>query len=262
MKQLFAGIGCVALTCLLVLSCSKNASKSPTSKGAAYGTLSLSQTAVQRGQPLIASLPSGTTASAVKWSVSTNTPTHITAANGQALMLFSSTGTYAIKAIYATSDSSYADTAVGTISVQDSSYTPPPPTNLDTSSLAGDQIKLTPSFDSAGNLLFMGQTRDSYGCAPYLVSLIYGPVSGSNGQLMLNFYEVISNSTGTCNGIENPAVAFLFTNTGVWSDGTYPIVVNFGGAAYTGSLTIAGKNYSFSWGYSSGVVISPLQINK
>jgi hypothetical protein len=261
MKQVFAGIGLIAAACFLILSCSKSSSKNQRSTGSAYSTLSLSQTAVQRGQPLIASLPAGTSAAAVKWSVSTRTPTHITAANGQAQILFSASGHYHITAVYSAADSSYSDTAVGTIDVQDTSYTPPPPVNTDTSSLAGDQITLTPSFDSLGNLLFTAQTGNSYGCAPYLVSLLYED-PGSGGLLTLNFYEVISNGAGTCHGVENPAVAFLFTTTGNRADGTYPIKVNFGTSIYTGSLTIAGSSYSFNWDYHSGVLISPLQLSK
>ena len=260
MKKTAARFGFIAFLCFTVISCNKNAAKSPPSKGSSTGALSLSQPQVSKGQPLIASLPSGVTAAAVKWSVNTQTPTHITQADGQALILFSGTGTYRITAVYGAADSSYSDTAAGSVAVTDSTYSPPAPTNLDTSSLAGDQITLTPSFDSLGNLLFTAQTGGSYGCAPYLLSLLYDwPVAGG---MTLNFYEVISNSTGTCNGINNPATAFLFTSTANWPDGAYPVKVNLGTNSYTGSLTIAGASYSFNWNYSSGVVISPLQLNR
>ena len=261
MKNLFTGLGLIAILTFTVTSCTKNASKSSSSKGSTIGILSLSQTQVSKGQPLIASLPSGITATAVKWSVGTSSPTHITPANGQAMILFSSTGTYRITAVYGAADSSYSDTAVASVTVTDSTYSPPPPANLDTSSLAGDLITLTPSFDSLGNLLFTAQTHNSYGCEPYLVSLLYdAPTPG--GPITANFYEVISNSTGDCNGIANPATAFEFTNTAAYTDGTWPLMVNFGGTSYSGSVTIAGGSYSFTWSYTSGVVISPLQINR
>ena len=243
---------------VLVLSCNKNTSSDRGSGGSTTAVLSLSQNQVSKGQPLIASLPAGVTATSVKWSVNTNTPTQITGANGQAMIIFSSTGVFRVTAAYGTADSSYSDTATASVTVKDSSYSPPPPLNTDTSSLAGDQITLTPSFDSLGNLLFTAQTRNSYGCTPYLLCQLYN----SPTPIFINFYEVISNGTGDCNGVANPATAFLFTSTASWSDGTYPITANLGTISYTGSLTIAGANYSFSWNYASGVVISPLQLNK
>jgi hypothetical protein len=260
MKNLVMGMGLMVILSFTVFSCNKVASKTPTSKGSSNAVLSLSQSEVSKGQPLIASLPAGANAAAVKWWVSTNTLTHITQASGQAMILFSNTGVYRITAAYATADSVYSDTATASVTVNDTTYSPPP-VNLDTSSLAGDLITLTPSFDSLGNLLFTAQTRNSYGCEPYLVSLLYdAPAPG--GQITVNFYEVISNSTGNCNGIANPAIAFEFTNTAVYSDGTWPITVNVAGTPYTGSLTIAGGSYSFTWNYTSGVVISPLQLYK
>jgi hypothetical protein len=260
MKNPLLKIGFVAALFFTVFSCSKNAAKSG-STTSSTGVLTLSQTLVNKGQPLIASLPSGVTAEAVKWSVSTNTPTHITQANGQALILFSSDGTYRVTAAYSTADSSYSDTAAATVVVNDSTYSPPPPTDLDTSGLGGDLITLTPSFDSLGNLLFLAQTRNSYGCAPYLVNMIY-ETPGTGGLLTLNFYEVISNSTGTCNGIANPATAFMFTNTAVWPDGTYPITVNVGVGSYTGSVIISGDGYSFIWNNTSGVVMSQMKLSR
>jgi hypothetical protein len=251
----------IVIMCISVLSCNKNSAKGPASTGSTTAVLSLSQSQVSKGEPLIASLPTGITATAVKWWVNTNTPTHITPSNGQALILFSSNGVYRVTAAYSTADSSYSDTATASVAVNDSTYSPPPPANTDTSSLSGDLITLTPSFDSLGNLIFTAQTANSYGCEPYLVSLIYGsPAPG--GPIKINFYEVISDNTGNCNGIANPATAFEFTTTANWSNGAYPLSVNMGTNSYTGSLTIAGGSYSFTWNYSSGVVISPLQVNK
>ncbi len=66
MKNLVTGMGLIAILSFTVISCSKNASKSSSSKGSTTGTLSLSQAQVSKGQPLIASLPSGVTATAVK----------------------------------------------------------------------------------------------------------------------------------------------------------------------------------------------------
>jgi hypothetical protein len=261
MKHLPPGRLAFALTCLLLAACTKNGSNNKGPGGSTYATLSLSQSLVQKGQPLIASLPAGTNAASVRWSVDTKTPTHITVANGQAQIMFSSSGSYRITAAYSGTDSSHSDTAVGTVAVGDTTYTPAPPTDLDTSSLAGDHLTLTPAFDSLGNLIFIAQTRDSYGCAPYLLSLLYED-PGTGGLLTLNFYEVISNSTGNCNGIANPATSFLFTNTAVWPDGTYPIKVNFSTNSFTGSVTIAGGSYSFTWNDSSAVTISPMQLNR
>jgi hypothetical protein len=182
-------------------------------------------------------------------------------AKGQATILFAQPGTYRITATALAADSSGVDSTSGTVTVSDTVYTPP--ASADTSSLSGDQITLKPLVDSNGNLILLAQTTRSYGCSS---SIVYGITSGPTGAtgLGINFTEVISSGTGDCNGAQNPASAYLFPNYGTlqWANGSWPLTVTLSGVTYSGLLTVTNSGYSFSWSYTSGVIISPLQINK
>jgi hypothetical protein len=250
------------------MGCAKNShtSTSPSAgshNGTQTGTLALSSTTVQKGQPLMASLSGGTTTS-IKWSVSTLAEfAHIAPAGNKAMILFAKGGTYRVTAAALGSDSAITDTSWATVTVTDSVYTPPPSPYPDTTaSFAGDQITFTPEVDSVNNLFLLAQTKRSYGCSS---TIIDGAQIGAMGQggIKVNFYEVVSNGTGTCNGVENPASAYIFLgNTGQWPNGTYPFSVVLSGTTYTGTLSISGTDYTFTWNYSSGVLISPLDVKK
>ena len=178
------------------------------------------------------------------------------------MILFARPGTYRVTASSLGADSSATDSSWGTISVTDTVYQPVPPPAYDTTTLAGDQITITPSVDSNANLFLLAQTKNSYGCASTLIYEMSAGGTGGGG-IGLTFYEVVSNGTGPCNGVQNPASAFLFPGaTSTWPIGTYPVTARLNGITYTGTLTITNTTYTFSWNYSSGVLISPLQLNK
>jgi hypothetical protein len=249
-------------------ACSKNATKSAGSQtgGTQTGgkaTLSLSQQNVQKGQPLIAAIPTGVSAENIHWTVTPATLTNVSTANGQAMILFAQAGTYKVTASYSGSASGSADTSWAPVTVSDTVYTPTaPPQSYDTTLLTGDQITLTPMVDSIGNLLFYAQTTNNYGCFNNLLNLVYSGFS-ANGGIKINFYEVISADSTGCNGVQNPANAYLFPGaTSSWPAATYPFVVNLGTTTYSGWLVVTANGYSFVWNYNSGVIISPLQVNK
>ncbi|GGA98098.1 hypothetical protein [Puia dinghuensis] len=256
----------VLFSCLFIFSliaCSKHSNPDVVTysyTGTRTGTVVFSHNSLQKGQPLVVSLSGGSSAS-IKWTVDANPATvHIEPSKGQATILFARPGSFRVTATSVGADNSVQDSSWKVIHVCDTVYQPVP--TPDTTSLAGDQITITPSVDSIGNLLLLAQTKNSYGCSS---SLVWGLSVGPNGEggIGMNFYEVISNGTGTCNGVQNPASVYLFPGaTGKWANGTYPMTAWMNGITYSGTLTITNTSYSFSWSYSSGVLISPLQINK
>jgi hypothetical protein len=220
--------------------------------------LTVSSSSLDKGQPLVVTAPS-TVTGGIAWSVSPSNLTHVTPGNGQAIVLFGQPGTYQVTGAYALNGDSASSTA--TVTVSDSAYTPPVPVTWDTTSLVGDVITLTPVIDSNAQLIFIAQTGKSY----YFAStMIYGVTAGPAwvGGLSVSFYGLVTAGNGT-GGYQNPAVAYLFLdNLNKPADGTYALTVSVSGIQYTGSITVAGGVYTFNWNYTTGVVISPLQVGQ
>ncbi len=265
LRRILSPVVIAILSIYGLYSCSKDTSKSSTKPGP--NALTLSASVVQKGEPLVVTAPAGSSLSSLRWVVSPATFAHITSGNGQAVVLFSRQGTYQVSAIYldSTGNTGAGDsiTASSPVTVTDSVYTPPS-AGLDTVSLAGDQITLTPSSDSVSDLLMLAQTGKAYNCFP---SLLYSIAQGAGGTtgIVINIEQVVEGSSAyNCNGATNPASSYLFLTPFVSSlaNGTYPFTVRLNNTNYTGSLTISDAAYTFSWNYSSGVVISPLQIQK
>ena len=114
-----------------LLACSKNAGKtSSNSTNSNTQVLTLSQSTVAKGQPLVASVPSGVSASSIRWTVSPSSAyTHLTTGNGQAMLLFAKAGSYRVTASYSAADSSGNDSCSAPVTVSDSVYCPGGPQN-------------------------------------------------------------------------------------------------------------------------------------
>jgi hypothetical protein len=231
--------------------------------GALTGTILLSQAKVQLGQPLIATLkPNYVTP--FRWTCSFIAGmSHVTSADRMAMYIFEQPGVYTVQAASLGVDSvSVTDSSWIQVRVSDTVYQPVGPAQ-DTLSLAGDQVSLTPTLDSAANLILLAQTKNTYGCLP---SLVYSITTGSDGTggIFINLQEVQSNGPSNCHAAENPASAYLFcpSPTSQWAPGDYPLSVLLNGVTYTGTLTITADGYSFSWNYTSGVTITNTQLKK
>lgn len=270
MKRLFWTLSLLMLSLAGFIACYKNASPASGSKttGTSSATLTLSATSVQKGAPLIATVNSAA-AENIRWTVTPATAAHITTGNGQAMILFAQAGRYQIKANYASGADS-TDSVTCPITVSDTVYTPVPPTNYDTTSLAGVGITLTPSLDSIGRLVLLAQSTTVYNCFPTFVWSVSAERPDStvigSGAISLIFYEIISTTTGSgCDGAQNPATAYLFPEqylTGAPVAGTYPISVMVNQILYQGTYTVTATGFSFNWPYTSGVTISPTQLNQ
>jgi hypothetical protein len=256
---IFTGIALVGL-----FACSKDQSKSSADTGGANShVLTLSQSSVKKGQPLVATLPEGVSASDIKWAVSPSALFHVSSGNGQAMIQFASPGDYRITASYSGADSLHRDSSTAPIAVSDEVYTPTVLPTFDTVSMTGEQVTLTPMLDSNRKLVLLAQSGKSYSCFPYF---IYQMMGGGNGtrEVSAEFFEIIYGGDGNCKGGKNPASTYLFMDVVMkdYSNGTYPFSVKMNGITYKGTLTITDTDYSFDWNYNAGVIISPQKINR
>jgi hypothetical protein len=247
---LLAGVTCLALT-----FCKKDDSHSaPLVKP----VLTLSKTDLEKGEPLTVSTVANNTA-VVRWSVYPSGNSLISAATRSSSLLFSAAGGYTITANYFTDSGSAVpyDSASSPVTVNDSLYQPPTGQLADTLSLAGDELMVQPyaASDSAGFVL-MVQSKKVYNCSPIFIGYSYGL---TNGTVEASF-NLISDPTWDCSGFQNHAVAALFYPT--LAPGDYAVSINFNGTDYAGSVNFSGSVYTFTWPYTSGVVISPLTIQK
>jgi hypothetical protein len=243
------------------MACNKSTSSQSTPNTGSL-TLTLSDQSVKKGQALLVSLPQGVSAASVKWSVSPDSAARLTAGSNGASVLFFKAGRYKISANYATgSDSARRDSCNGTVVVSDTLYVPPTPVSpaYDTTAVVRDTLTLTPMSDTS-NLILIAQSSRRYGCLPYY---IYSIAAGVNTGISLQFPWVVTNHVNAC-GAAGPAVSALFLQNDIkgWPNGTYPFSVTYSGATYTGSLTIADSDYTFTWNYTTGVIISPLHIKR
>ena len=233
-------------------ACTKSSSTGGSTKPSS--TLTVSATSAAKGEPVTFSVPSALANTPLQWSVYPSNLTHLSAGKGQAVVLFGSAGTYHVVAGYGNGADSSADTV--SVVITDSVYNPPPPVTYDTTSLASDVITLTPIIDSTGQLFMAAQTAKSYESP----SLLYNVVSteGWTGGLSISFYGV---GTIQGSGYSTTAYAYLFLNNNTTpSPGTYPLTVTVDGTQYTGSITVTSNGFSFTWNYTTGVIISPLQV--
>ncbi len=256
-----------SLLCVIIISmhiaCVKNSSATNYSGSKNNSTLTLSKSLVEKGEPLLASTTKSDLNAIIRWQVHPANNTVVLPSDAKAAIFIANAGNYQVTAnYYSPSDTTIAyDSSNSTITVNDSSYIPPPvAAGYDTASLAGDQITLIPASSLDSGLVIIAKTANLYHCYPYLTA--YGWTQGGvNSSLDLDFRsaEVVEGKV-ECAGIKNPAFAFMPTN--ISANGVYTITAIFNGISYQGSVTVTDTQYSFTWNYSSGIIISPLLINR
>jgi hypothetical protein len=257
MKNTIKTFACIALIAGILTQCSKGTQTS--GGGTGTGSLSLSSSSVFKGQPLQASATDPSNATLVKWTVTPATANQIFSANNNSTILFAAPGTYTVTASYYADSSSGApiDSISSPVTVIDSIYTPPVNTNADTLSLAGDQLQITPQALSDSGFVFEVRTANLYNCIPYFIGYSWGM---SRDTLTAGFDYISNTLVNNCGGSKSPAGVYLFY--GAVTDGNYQIEIEFNHQYYHGSVNVSGSTYTFTWPYSSGVTISPLQIQK
>lgn len=246
-----------------VPACVKNNGSTAYTGGSNNSTLSLSKSVIEKGEPLLASTTKTDVNAIIRWKVYPAGNTVILPSDNQAAIFITRPGSHQVTATYyQPSDTTTAyDSSSSTITVIDSTYIPPPVgSGLDTASLAGDHITLFPTSSLDSGLVILANTAKLYNCYPYLTA--YGWTQGG-GNSPLNFdfnsAEVVEGK-GECGGIKNTAYAYMPLNT--LAAGVYTITANLNQVNYTGSLTVTDTDYTFTWNYTTGIIISPKYIKK
>jgi hypothetical protein len=218
---------------------------------------------LEKGEPLLASTTGSGANAIIRWQVHPAVNTAILPSGDKAAIFITNAGNYQVTAnYYSPSDTTVAyDSSSSPITVNDSLYSPPPVSlGYDTASLSGDQITLVPTSSLDSGLVLLAKTTNLYKCYPYLTA--YGWTwGGTSSTLNFDFRgaEVVEGSTN-CGGMKNTAFAFMPTT--ISANGVYTVTATFNGVDYQGSLTVTDASYTFTWNYTSGIIISPLQIPK
>jgi hypothetical protein len=179
--------------------------------------------------------------------------------------VFSNPGTYTVTASYF-SDSTASvpyDSSYSPVTVTDSVYNSSDSTaNCGTAQSisvnSGDLITLTPlPYTSDTGLVLIAHTQNLYGNQyPYLNYTFTDHMSGG---YQVNFIGVTTYPCGYTTDGATPASSILSFNS---ASGTHDIIITVNGTTYTGTLVVTDTSYTFTWNYTSGVIISPLQIQK
>jgi hypothetical protein len=249
---------CLLLT--LVVACTKN-SRSSSDKS----TLTLSNTKVKMGEPLIVTTNALSGPGLVtRWSVTPALNSWISPSSNSSVIVFSNPGTYVVTASYF-SDSTTSvpyDSSYSPVIVTDSVYTNDSTVHCGAVQLisinSGDQITLTPlPYTSDTGLVLIAHTQNLYGNQyPYLN---YTFTEDMTGGYHVDFTGVSKYPCGYTTDGATPATSILSFNS---ASGTHDIIITLNGTTYTGSLVVTDTSYTFTWSYTSGVIISPLQIQK
>lgn len=210
-------------------------------------------TNIQKGEPVTFTLPNVPAGDSVKWNVSPSLNTRLSVGSGNvASILFDKQGKYIVTAAYAN------NTASRTVNVGDVVY------GLDTAKytivpLTDDQITLTPSISanqSDSALIITATTTNKYSCLNNFIStdIKYSP----------NAYAV--NFTGSSYPTYNCTAGQIVSTASFYLmsiyDGQYALSVTLNNTVYSGSYIKKGGNYTFTWSYTSGILLSPLSITK
>ena len=261
MKNLFKLSLAIISIYLSFIACKKDNSSSNTT---IKPSLILSKTNLKKGEPLSVSASGATTNSFIRWKISPSTNVVISTAGVNSVIQFANAGVYTVQARYYLDSMSLPyDSSASTINVSDSTYTPPAiNSGMDTLNLSGDQLLMQPIFQDSG-LVMLVHTQKTYDCFPTFIGYSYGELIDSMTTnlptLFCNFQYINSATSSSCNGAKNTASTYMFFPLSI---GTHKISFELNGQFYTGSVTVSSNSYSFTWNYTSGIIISPLQVQK
>jgi len=239
-----------------ILSCSKN----PVSTSD-KPILLLSKTTVKIGEPMCASLTGEVHNSNVAWSSNADAYIRPTTNTDSAIYIFTSPGTYTIKANFQSQINGSNDSTDGNITVSDSIISDTASPTCDAIGVkkltADDQINLSPVDYSDTGLVLLVRSTNLYDHSPLLSDAgeIHVTVSGFEA-------DISSALIYPCSGSALPAPAVgLISLTGL-SNRTYTLTVKFNSFTYSGTMTVTDSSIIFSWSSSSGVTISPSIIQR
>jgi hypothetical protein len=242
------------LPILFMFSCKKSVRNASVNS-----SVNVSKSMIKRGEQVFATAnPSGVT-DIVKWSLKPGANCQLLPFGKKATAIFALAGNFQITANYYTAGdtiNAYASSAAA-VTVNDSVYQPVI-NGTDTVHLQGGNILISPLLASDSGLVVSAQTSILYDCSAYITAESWQPAPPQ-----VNFWfdnALVVQGNPDCNGAKSPAISLLLLAS--MPNGTFPVNAFYGGASYQGSLTVTDTDYTFSWGYTTGVVIWPLQVRR
>lgn len=259
MKKTFMSLS-VLLAITLFIACQKDNNASPQSLTATKTS------AIKKGEPIIFTAASLT--GSVTWSVSPSTRVQVNPSGNKASILFGWPGQYIVRAsagsammtstVNVIDSSFYVPGTGGTGNGGGSSSGPAGPVTYTTVPLTGDQVSIQVSKVDTGNsagLVFHATTGKTYNC---LNNVLSAELTQSGNNITISFNGVKTPEGAHCeSGQSKPS---SFHQAWPIADGSHSFKVVLNGTTYTGTLVKSGKNFSFTWPYSSSVTISPLTL--
>jgi len=211
---------------------------------------------IKQGEPVIFNAVATLGTDTVKWVVTPLAYAQVNVSGAMASILFKQKGQYVITAIVG------ANRASNTVNVTDSIYKSPVPdstnTNYSTVALTGDQLTLTPAVSDSGNYVSISTlTKNAYSC---LNNSLKSKVTSSANAHSISYTGVSIPNGTACKAGKIKAASFAYLYSPV--NGKYNFSVQVNGVTYNGSYTKTGNSYTFTWPYTSGVIISPLTVTK
>jgi hypothetical protein len=225
--------------------------------------LTLSKQTVTIGEPVVAGNV-GNLSVVTRWSVSPSTNSTVIPNGYQSILLFSRSGSYTVTATYYSDSLAAApyDSSSSGIAVNDSVYADSSTTYCSGGSQvpipASDLITLTPISYSDTGLVLLAHTQNLYGNNYPGLGILQATLSGDT--YSFGFDNVIESPCNYSTPAPTPATGSVSLYT--LNTGNYSVTVSVNGTSYQGSLSITATSCTFTWNYSSGVVISPLTITK
>lgn len=223
--------------------------------------LFLSKSTVKIGEPLYATLSGQAANTNVVWSSNSASPQWATPSTDSAVYIFTSPGSYTVKANFQSGVNGANDSTSGNVIVTDSIFSDSAITTCNVianKNLAdGDEINLTPVDYSDTGIVFISHTKDLYNHSPFL---------NSNGEIHVNEsgfeVDIDSELSYPCLGTSalTPAVGWVAL-TGL-TNRAYTLAFKLNGTTYAGTMSVTSTSITITWTYSSGVTISPLIIQK
>jgi hypothetical protein len=208
---------------------------------------------IKLGEPVVFKLAEADASAIVNWTVTPNTEVQIQPSGKTASILFGNPGSYSVSAI---SGNIKGRTDV---IVDDSIFNPGGGGTPTYEPLTGDQIFITVTrYDSMGisGLDFRYITEKKYNCLNHNL-LFSNEFSGQDLKVVFNAVYIPSEEY--CSTGEDYA-----SGGTAWypvSEGSHGLEVFLDGVTYTGSFVKSGSTYTFTWPYTSGVVLTPPVIN-
>ncbi len=196
------------------------------------------------GEPLYATLTGQATNTNVAWSSDSGGHIWPTSNTDSAIYVFTSPGTYTVKANFQSHINGSNDSTDGNVMVTDSVFSDSATAICDVIAVknltAGDQIFLTPVDYSDTGLVFVAHTANLYN---------YAPLLNSNGEIHVSEsgFEVDISSAliYPCSGSTAPAPAFgLVAITGL-TNRSYTLSCKLNNTTYSGMMNVTGFQHYF-----------------